>query len=69
MIGVKYSLLILHLQPMEKTAEIMLENKIGKFPIIDDNKLLAGIVTVTDLGIFLLPRRGPSITLSKLQAI
>jgi CBS-domain-containing membrane protein len=54
---------------MEKTAEIMLENKIGKFPIIDDNKLLAGIVTVTDLGIFLLPRRGPSITLSKLQAI
>jgi predicted transcriptional regulator len=54
---------------MEKTAEIMLENKIGKFPIIDDNKLIVGIVTVTDLGISLLPRGGPSLTLSKLQAI
>jgi CBS domain-containing protein len=51
---------------VEKAAEIMLENKIGKFPIVDDNKLQAGIVTVRDLGIFLLPRRGPSRTLSKL---
>jgi CBS domain-containing protein len=54
---------------VEKAAEIMLKNKIRKLPIIDENNTIAGIVTVTDLGMFLLPTRRPGLTLSILQAI
>ncbi|HET7345543.1 MAG TPA: CBS domain-containing protein [Nitrososphaeraceae archaeon] len=54
---------------VEKAAEIMLKNKIRKLPIVDENKPVTGMVTVTDLGMFLLPTRRPGLTLSILQAI
>ena len=54
---------------VEEAAEIMLKNKIRKLPITDENKPVIGIVTVTDLGMFLLPTRRPGLTLSILQAI
>ncbi len=54
---------------VEKAAEIMLKNKIRKLPIIDENNPRAiGIVTVTDLAIFLSPTRKPGLTLSVLQS-
>jgi CBS domain-containing protein len=55
---------------VEKAAEIMLKNKIRKLPIIDENNPRAiGIVTVTDLAMFLPPTRRPGLTLSILRAI
>lgn len=54
---------------VEKAAEIMLKNKIRKLPVIDENNTVAGMVTVTDLAIFLLPTRRPGLTLSILQAV
>jgi CBS domain-containing protein len=54
---------------VEEAAEIMLKNKIRKLPIADGDKSVIGIVTVTDLGMFLLPTRRPGLTLSILQAI
>jgi CBS domain-containing protein len=54
---------------VEEAAEIMLKNKIRKLPITDENKPVVGMVTVTDLGMFLLPTRRPGLTLSILQAI
>ena len=54
---------------VEKVAELMLKNKIRKLPIVDENKEVIGIVTVTDLGKFLLSTRRPGLTLSILQAI
>lgn len=54
---------------VEKAAEIMLKNEIRKLPIIEENNLIAGIVTVTDLATFLSPTRRPGLTLSILRAI
>jgi predicted transcriptional regulator len=59
---------------VEKVAEIMLKNKIRKLPIVDETNKpptgLRGIVTVTDLGKFLLStRRRAGLTFSILQAI
>lgn len=54
---------------VEEAAEIMLKNKIRKLPIAHENEPVIGIVTVTDLGMFLLPTRRPGLTLSILQAI
>jgi len=57
---------------VEKAAEIMLKDKIRKLPIVDENNPLTdlvGILTVTDLGKFLLSTRRPGLTLSILQAI
>jgi CBS domain-containing protein/uncharacterized protein YfkK (UPF0435 family) len=54
---------------VDKAAEIMLKNEIRKLPIIDENDLIAGIVTVTDLATFLSPTRRPGLTLSILRAI
>jgi CBS domain-containing protein len=54
---------------IEKVAELMLKNKIRKLPIVDENKEVRGIVTVTDLGKFLLSTRRPGLTFSILQAI
>lgn len=51
-----------------KAAEIMLDNRIRKLPIVDENNNVAGMVTVTDLAMFLLPTRRPGLTLSILQA-
>jgi signal-transduction protein with cAMP-binding, CBS, and nucleotidyltransferase domain len=54
---------------IDGAAEIMLKNEIRKLPIIDENNLIAGIVTVTDLATFLSPTRRPGLTLSILRAI
>lgn len=57
---------------VEKAAEIMLKDKIRKLPIVDENNPLTdlvGMLTVTDLGKFLLSTRRPGLTLSILQAI
>jgi CBS domain-containing protein len=54
---------------VEKAAEIMLKNKIRKLPIVDENKVVTGIVTATDLAKFLLPTRRPSLTFLILQTI
>jgi CBS domain-containing protein len=54
---------------IEKAVEIMLKNKIRKLPIIDANKAVVGIVTVTDLAMFLLPTRKPGLTSSILRAV
>jgi CBS domain-containing protein len=54
---------------VDGAAEIMLKNEIRKLPIIDENDLIAGIVTVTDLATFLSPTRRPGLTLSILRAI
>jgi CBS domain-containing protein len=54
---------------VDKAAEIMLKNEIRKLPIIGENNLITGIVTVTDLATFLSPTRRPGLTLSILRAI
>lgn len=54
---------------IDGAAEIMLKNEIRKLPIIDENNLIVGIVTVTDLATFLSPTRRPGLTLSILRAI
>lgn len=54
---------------VEKATELMLKNKIRKLPIVDENKEVRGIVTVTDLGKFLLSTRRPGLTFSILRAI
>lgn len=54
---------------VEQAVEIMLKNNVRKLPIIDENKGIAGIVTVTDLALFLLPTRRPGLTLSILRAV
>jgi CBS domain-containing protein len=53
---------------VEDAARIMIENRIRKLPIVDGEKLL-GIVTITDLAVFLSPTRRPGLALSVLQAI
>lgn len=54
---------------IEKAVEIMLKNKIRKLPIVDSNDIVVGIVTVTDLAIFLLPTRKHGLTSSILRAV
>ena len=41
---------------VEKVAKIMLKNGIRKIPIVDQNNDLVGIITTTDLVMFLLPK-------------
>lgn len=53
---------------VEEAARIMIKNHIHKLPIVEGNKLL-GIVTITDLAVFLSPSRRPGLVLSVLQAI
>lgn len=53
---------------VEEAARIMITNRIHKLPIAEDDKLL-GIVTITDLAMFLSPSRRPGLALSLLQAI
>jgi CBS-domain-containing membrane protein len=47
----------------------MLKNKIRKLPIVDANEAVVGIVTVTDLAMFLLPTRKHDLTSSILRAV
>jgi CBS domain-containing protein len=53
---------------VEEAAKVMIKNEIHKLPVIDGDKLL-GIVTITDLAVFLSPSRRPGLALSVLQAI
>lgn len=54
---------------VEEAAKAMIENQIHKLPIIDDQGKLLGIVTITDLAVFLSPSRRPGMALSILQAL
>jgi CBS domain-containing protein len=54
---------------IEEAAEVMFKNKIRRLPIINESNLVAGIVTVTDLAMFLSPTRRPGLALSILGAI
>jgi CBS domain-containing protein len=54
---------------VEKAVEIMLKNKIRKLPIVDSSDRVVGIVTVTDLAMFLLPTRKLGLTSSILRAV
>lgn len=54
---------------VEEAAKVMIENQIHKLPIIDDQGKLLGIVTITDLAVFLSPSRRPGMALSILQAL
>lgn len=53
---------------VEEAANVMIQNQIHKIPVVDGDKLL-GIVTITDLAVFLSPSRRPGLALSVLQAI
>jgi CBS domain-containing protein len=54
---------------IEKAVEIMLKNKIRKLPIVDVNEAVVGIITVTDLAMFLLTIRKPGLTSSILRTV
>ncbi len=54
---------------VEEAAKAMIENQIHKLPVIDDQGKLLGIVTITDLAVFLSPSRRPGLALSILQVI
>jgi CBS domain-containing protein/predicted HTH domain antitoxin len=54
---------------VEDAAKAMIENQIHKLLIIDDQGKLLGIVTITDLAVFLSPSRRPGMALSVLQAL
>jgi CBS domain-containing protein len=53
---------------VEEVAQIMIKNQIHNLSVVDGEKLL-GIVTITDLAVFLSPSRRPGLALSVLQAI
>jgi len=53
---------------VEEAANVMIQNQIHKLPVVNGDKLL-GIVTITDLAVFLSPSRRPGLALSVLQAI
>jgi CBS domain-containing protein len=54
---------------VEEAANEMIGNQIHKLPIIDDQGNLLGMVTITDLAVFLSPSRRPGLALSILQAL
>lgn len=54
---------------VEEAAEVMFKNKIRRLPIVNEPGLVVGIVTVTDLSMYLSPTRRPGLTLSILRAI
>lgn len=53
---------------VEEAAKVMIKNQIHKLPVIDGDRLI-GIVTITDLAVFLSPSRRPGLAPSVLQAI
>lgn len=53
---------------VEEAARLMIKHRIHKLPIVEGDKLL-GIVTITDLAVFLSPSRRPGLVLSLLHAI
>lgn len=55
-------------QTVEEVADLLIKNKIRKLPILQQGKVV-GIVTATDLAMFLSPTRRPGLTESILHAI
>ncbi len=55
-------------QTIEEVADLMIKNKIRKLPVIQQGKIV-GIVTVTDLAMFLSPTRRPGLTESIFHVI
>lgn len=55
-------------QTVEEVSELMTKNKIHKLPIVQQGKVV-GIITITDLAMFLSPTRRPGLTESILQVI
>ena len=55
-------------QTVEEVADLMIKNKIRKLPVLQQGKVV-GIVTATDLAMFLSPTRRPGLTESILHAI
>lgn len=55
-------------QTIEEVANLMIKNKIRKLPVIQQGKIV-GIVTVTDLAMFLSPTRRPGLTESIFHVI
>ncbi|MGI0018232.1 MAG: CBS domain-containing protein [Nitrosotalea sp.] len=55
-------------QTIEEVADLMIKNKIRKLPVIQHGKIV-GIVTVTDLALFLSPTRRPGLTESIFHVI
>jgi CBS domain-containing protein len=54
---------------IEEAAQTMIKNEIHKLPIVDNKESLCGIITITDLAVFLSPSRRPGLASSALQAI
>jgi CBS domain-containing protein len=59
---------------VQEAADRMIKNKVHRLPIVNDvethgKENLLGIVTISDLALFLSPSRRPGISLSILQAI
>ena len=54
---------------VEKVVKITLKNGIRKIPIVDQNNDLVGIVTITDLVKFLLPKIKTGLAFSILQTV
>src|SRR5215469_7671899 len=54
---------------IEEAAQIMFKNKIRRLPIVNESNVATGIVTVTDLAMYLTPTKRPGLALSILQAI
>ena len=50
-------------------TEIMIENRISKLPILNSIDKIIGIVTTTDLAMFLSPSKRPGLVSSLLQAM
>ncbi|MDE1770266.1 MAG: CBS domain-containing protein [Thaumarchaeota archaeon] len=55
-------------QTVEEVSELMIKNKIRKLPVMHQGKVV-GIVTATDLAMFLSPTRRPGLTESILHVI
>src|SRR5579863_1918460 len=55
-------------QTVEEVADLMIKNKIRKLPVLHQGKVV-GIVTATDLAMFLSPTRRPGLTESILHVI
>ena len=55
-------------QTVEEVSELMIKNRIRKLPVIQQGKVV-GIVTATDLAMFLSPTRRPGLTESILHVI
>lgn len=54
---------------VEKVVQIMLKNKVRKLPITDESNTIVGIVTVSDLAMFLLPISNSDLMSSVLKAV